>query len=98
MRCHATSKAELSAVYPRYRNKGAEELIEEFLSVRGLGSADDFFGSGTWKRFRYAVQYRNLLAHECTYLGQDMSPRLIEACRGVLESLAKTQGLALDEA
>ena len=98
MRCHAASKAELSAVYPSYRNKGAEELIEEFLAVRALGSAADFFGAATWKRFGYAVQYRNLLAHECTYLGQDLSPKLIEACRIVLESLAKTQGLALDEA
>ena len=98
MRCRAASKAELSSVYPDYRSKGAEELIEEFLSIRELGTAASFFGPVTWKRFGYAVQYRNLLVHECTYLGQDLSPQLIESCRAVLESLAKTQELTLDEA
>jgi hypothetical protein len=43
--------------------------------------------------FGYAVDYRNLLAHECTYLGLDKFPSLIEACEAVLEKLARLGGL-----
>ena len=93
MHCHATSKPELSKLYPKYRRKGAEQLITEYLAYRGLGDASSFFGEDTWQLFQFAIEYRNLLAHECTYLGQDRSPMLVEACRAVLQSLAASQGL-----
>jgi len=98
MHCHATSKAGLSALYPEYWRKTAEELISEYLENRKLGDPDVFFGEELWKRFRFAVEYRNLLAHECTYLGQDRSPALVEACRVVLEKLAASYGLKVGEA
>jgi hypothetical protein len=98
MHCYATDKSALSALYPEYRHKGAEELINEYLGKRGLGDPTVFFGGEIWKRFHYAVEYRNLLAHECTYLGQDRSPALVEACRVVLEKLAASHGLKVGEA
>ena len=98
MHRRANTKPELSAIYPAYRFKGAEDLISEYLSDRKLGEPADFFGNDTWELFKFAVEYRNLLAHECTYLGQDLSPALVEACRSVLNGLAVSQGLNAAEA
>ena len=98
MHCHATTQAELSGVYPRYRFLGPEELILEFLSHRALGSPESFFGSDDWRHFLFAVKYRNVLAHECTYLGQDISPVLVSACQRVLAALGSANGLTFKEA
>ena len=97
MHQHSRTKAELSAIYPKYRNRTTESLIEEYLKNRSLGEASSHFGESTWKLFGYAVQYRNLLAHECTYLGSDKSQELIEACRAVLKALAKEEGMNADD-
>lgn len=40
-----------------------------------------------------AVDYRNLLAHECTYLGLDKFPSLIDGCEEILEKLVELAGL-----
>jgi hypothetical protein len=91
------TKQELSAVYPEYERRGPQALIGEYLSAKSLGTPRDLFGEDTWKLFGYAVDYRNLLAHECTYLGQDRSPTLIDACRKVLQTLANAEGLNADD-
>ena len=91
-------KAELSAIYSKYKWKGPEELIEQYLLDQKLPSAPDFFGSDTWERLHYAIEYRNVLVHECTYLGQDRSPSLIQACQAVLHKLAETAGLKVSDA
>ena len=96
MHCHATSKTNLSEIYPRFRFKGPEELIEEFLRFGNRGAPNDFFASGDWRLFKFAVQYRNVLTHECTYLGQDTFPELIFACYRVLSALSATQNLSFD--
>ena len=98
MHCHASSKAELSVLYPKYRFKGAEDLIGEYLLARGLGEPRVFFGADVWELFQVAVEFRNLLAHECTYIGQDKSPALVDACQAVLSALAESQGLPRDVA
>ena|SRR6476646_7934353 len=97
MHQHATTKAELSALYPKFERRGTKSLIAEYLNKKGLGNPSDHFGAETWQLFGYAVEYRNLLAHECTYLGLDRSPQLIEACRKVLQTLAKDEGLSADD-
>ncbi len=97
MHLRAKTKAELSQLYPGYWRKGAEDLIVEYLSARSLAEPATHFGAETWRLFGYAVQYRNLLAHECTYLGLDRSPALIEACRAVLRKLADDAGLRADD-
>ena len=86
------------ALYPKYRFRGAEELIVEYLAKLNLGSPESYFGGDTWKHFHFAVEYRNLLAHECTYIGQDRSPLLVDACSSVLHKLAKAGGVSSDEA
>ena len=97
MHQQARTKAELSALYPEYERRGAKALIGEYLSAKGLGQPSAHFGEETWQLFGLAVEYRNLLAHECTYLGQDRSPQLIDACRRVLQALAKDEGLDADD-
>ena len=91
------TKQELSAIYPEFERRGPQSLIGEYLAAKTLGAPRDHFGADTWKLFGYAVEYRNLLAHECTYLGQDRSPQLIDACRKVLQTLAKDEGLNADD-
>ena len=86
----AASKAERWKLYGEYRNKSAEELVTEYLERRALPKFDD----ETWRLFGFAVQYRNLLVHECTYLGDDRATPLINACFVILHSLAESQGLA----
>lgn len=97
MHLRAKTKTELSQLYTEYCRKGAEDLISEYLSARSLGEPATHFGAETWRLFGYAVQYRNLLAHECTYLGLDRSPALIESCRQVLRKLANDAGLSADD-
>jgi hypothetical protein len=97
MHQRARTKEELSALYPEYWKRSAESLIAEYLAAKSLGDPASHFGAPTWQLFGYAVQYRNLLAHECTYLGADRSPELIEACRAVLQTLAKDEGLNADD-
>ena len=91
-------KSKLSAIYPNYKHKAAEELIEQYLFSAGLPKPADFFGADTWERFHYAIQFRNVLAHECTYLGQHRSPALIEASQQVLHKLAQAAGLKVGDA
>jgi hypothetical protein len=97
MRQSAATKTELSALYPEYERRGPKALIGEYLAKKGLGTPAGQFGAETWQLFGFAVEYRNLLAHECTYLGQDRSPQLIDACRKVLQTLAKAEGLDADD-
>jgi hypothetical protein len=59
------------------------------LKVNGLSDPGSFFEDDNWKLFVYAVEYRNLLARDCTYLGQDKFPSLIAACEAVLEKLVQ---------
>jgi hypothetical protein len=89
----ADSKDALEQVYPEYRDLGATDLITRYLSRIGQ-VPDAIFGEGAWSDFGYAVRYRNLLAHEATYLGQDISPRLINACEVIIEKLAQSAGVA----
>jgi hypothetical protein len=83
------SKTELNKLYPQYRNRPPKPLVKEYLLAKGIADPDTYFGEDTWRLFGYAIDYRNLLAHECTYLGLDKFPSLIDACNEILESLAK---------
>jgi hypothetical protein len=89
MHAKAKSKAELSMLYPKYRDRSPKALVREYLELNGVGDPKAFFAEDTWLLFGYAVEYRNLLAHECTYLGLAKFPSLIDACSEVLARLAK---------
>ncbi len=47
----------------------------------------------TGELLEYAVAYRNLIAHECTYVGDDKSPSMIQACKEILMQLASIAGV-----
>lgn len=85
----AKSKEGLKKLYAKYKDRAPKSLVIEYLSACGITDPYTFFGEDTWHLFGYAIDYRNLLAHECTYLGLDKFPSLIEACSDVLNSLAK---------
>lgn len=93
LRAKAKSKDSMLKLYPRYRDRPPKSLIEEYLASKGIKDLDEFFGEDTWRLFAYAVNYRNLIAHECSYLGLDTFPSLIEACEHVLEKLVQAARL-----
>jgi hypothetical protein len=74
--------------YNKFRNQGVEELLVKYLEQKGARVAD-IASDEIYKLVCYAVKYRNLLAHECTYLGQDIYPDLIDACKVFLDDLIK---------
>jgi hypothetical protein len=73
--------------YEEYEHCSINELFAKYLEQRGAESKD-MVADSTYTLVRYAVKYRNLLAHECTYLGQDRYPDLIDACETFLKCLA----------
>lgn len=85
----AKKREDLITLYRKYKDRSPKSLVQEYLIARGISSPTAFFGEDTWRLFGYAVDYRNLLAHECTYLGLDKFPSLIEACDEVLSALVK---------
>lgn len=89
MHASCTTKIEISEHYPKYRNRKPECLIREYLKSKGVATPEVFFAEDTWQLFGYAVQYRNLLAHECTYVGKDKFSSLIEACEEIVSALAR---------
>lgn len=93
MHAQPRARARIDEIYPKYKRRGAVSLVGEYLRTKGLGKPREFFGEDTWHLFEVSVEYRNLLAHECTYLGVNLSPKLIESCRTVLRKLADAAGL-----
>jgi uncharacterized protein YutE (UPF0331/DUF86 family) len=51
------------------------------------------FGTEDWELFNNAVQFRNLLVHEATFLRAEYTNQLIPACKSVLNKLAKIAGV-----
>ena len=95
MNSKARSKAELRQVYGRYKSREAHTLIEEYLRIKGKEKPSTVFGDTNWKLFKLAVNYRNVLAHECTYLANFKFDPLEEACLHVLQQLAGIARLKL---
>ena len=85
----AVARAQLKSLYGKYKDRDPKTLVREYLKARGVADPTSFFGENTWRLFGYAVDYRNLITHECTYLGLDKFPSLIKACEEILNALAK---------
>lgn len=77
----------------QFRDLGPLELAEEVLRLRGVARAALYFENDTWPRFEAAVQYRDLIVHECTFIGPDQSGQLITAADTVLRGLIALAGL-----
>jgi hypothetical protein len=86
MRACASPKAVTPEVYARYRHRKPVPLVEEVLRAHHHPDPSAYFARDTWTLFRHAVEFRNLIVHECTYLGQDKSPSLIEAAQAFASS------------
>ncbi|MBC5783879.1 hypothetical protein H8N03_13060 [Ramlibacter sp. USB13] len=79
--------------HKQFRHTGPVELVEEVLRLRGAGAAPQHFERDTWELFEVATRYRDLIVHECTYVGQDRHPYLIAAAEAVLRGLVELAGL-----
>ena len=75
------------------RNTGPVELVEEVLRLRGAKRGAQHFEPDTWDLFEVATRYRDLIVHECTYIGPDRHPHLIAATEAVLRGLVELAGL-----
>ena len=75
------------------RTTGPVELVQEVLRLHGAKSPLQAFGTETWELFEVAARYRDLIVHECTYVGQDRHPYLIAAVDEVLRGLIELVGL-----
>lgn len=89
----ARSRDKLRAVYKKFKDREAHTLVSEFLRRKGIDNPEDYFGTEPWQGFRHAVNYRNLVVHECTYLGAEKFEPLVNGCQVVLERLARLAGL-----
>ena len=89
MHQEASTKDELLRIYEKYRNPGPETLITKYLQNKIGADPEGFFGAADWELFGYAVQYRNAIVHEATYLGQATYPELISACERILVRLTE---------
>ena len=86
-----TSTAEMR--HRQFRNNGPVELVEEVLRLRGAPRGLQHFDREDWELFEVATRYRDLIVHECTYIGQDRHPHLIAATESVLRGLIELAGL-----
>lgn len=77
----------------QFRDLGPLELAEEVLRLRGAARAALHFEGETWALFEAAVQYRELIVHECTLVGAEQSAHLISAADTVLRGLIALGGL-----
>lgn len=79
--------------YQQVRQKQPLDLVEEALRLHGGKSPAEHVGTQPWGLFELAVQARNLVVHECTVLGQDKYPAMVEAAGQVLEAMVEVAGL-----
>lgn len=79
--------------YTQFRHAGAVELVEEVLRLRGAPDGASHFAGDSWQLFEMANQYRNLVVHECTTLGNDSYPPLIAAAEEVFHNMVELAGL-----
>ena len=92
---HAKTKhgSKIEPIYQSHKDRNADVLVEDVLNAYKQKSPSEYFSEDTWPLFREAVSFRNLIVHECTFLGQDKYPSLIQAAEEVLEALVVVCGL-----
>jgi hypothetical protein len=79
--------------YGKFRFCGPDFLVEKSLRLHRKSGASAYFEEDTWALFLLAVEFRNLVVHDATYLGGDKFPELIRACVEVLSALATLAGV-----
>ena len=81
-------------LYESYRRATVKQLYSKYLEQRGRGC---LVGEETYQLVSYAVKYRNHVIHECTYLGQDKFPQLIDACDRFLKAICANENIKFDD-
>lgn len=91
---HASGRPSSTAEmrHRQFRATAPVELVEEVLRLRGAARGAQHF-TDDWQLFEVATRYRDLIVHECTYVGQDRLPHLIAAADAVLRGLIELAGL-----
>lgn len=79
----------IHAAYKKYRSATTLSMIERVLAENGHDDPRSYLGEDTWELLGYAVAFRHMVTHECTYIGQDKSPSLLEACGEAVTELAR---------
>lgn len=72
--------------YKRVRYAKPMDMVLEVLASHKVSEAS-FFQGEDGELLRYAVEYRNLLVHDCTYLSPAKYRPLIDACERILSGL-----------
>jgi len=79
--------------YEKLRYPNAKKLIEEHILPNLKETAETFVDKEIWKNFCLAIEYRNLLVHECAFLRKGISNKLIKSACIVLQKLCEIAGL-----
>jgi hypothetical protein len=90
-----TTVSEFLRAYEIHQRSPAVVLVEAVLRLHNIPDPSTHLPDDTWLLFKHSVDFRNVIVHECTYLGQDKYPSLIEATREVLAELVKKSGLRM---
>jgi hypothetical protein len=90
----ATGK-NIEETYEGVRNKNSVYLVRQCIKLYLGMKPEEKFGEKIWAIFKHAVNYRNLLIHECTFLQRGYSNKLISAATDVFDCL---EGLTTGEA
>jgi len=85
--------ASVDDAYARVRWTGPLELIADHV-LPALGTtAEEAFNTSAWALIPEAIQFRNLLVHEATYLHGGTCEELIAAVTHVAERMAQLAGV-----
>ena len=86
----AKNNEEVLKRYKRYARNEATSLVEGYLKCHAI-KPRDYFGPEIWELFRVAVDARNILVHECTYLDASKYLPLAHACTEVFSHLGRLE-------
>lgn len=77
----------LKEAHDYLRNVGVVELITKHICPAYQVTPDAAFGTAIWKQIPEAIEYRNLLVHEATFLNGGTCKRLIKATLACFDAL-----------
>jgi hypothetical protein len=77
----------VQSTYKKVKWEDPVALIEKWICQEIQKTPEELFSKDCWEEFKWAVEYRNLLIHECTFLSQSYSIPLIKACENVWNRL-----------
>jgi len=78
--------------YEKNERESVKSLLKKYTKLKMRNNKTiKLVDKSTLELVDYAVLYRNLLVHDCTYLREGISIKLIEACQLFLEALANEE-------